>query len=219
LTVQPKRFLQTARTQEYKTVLQEKRKEITRTKILNAAKKVFAQKGFSNTSIADIVKKSRLARGTFYLHFQSVEQVLNALLQEVFMEIQRNLTELQVESLDQKHFKIGLSALAKSLLNVFQERKEIVGILLTTMNSDTKIRMQTIWFQEFLQASIRVMFDRGIASGRLRKFDSELMSYLVSGGLREVLGQWILYGRYKDSIEQKVDEVIGIYMNGVELNA
>ena len=43
------------------------------------------------------------------------------------------------------------------------------------------------------------------------------MSFLVSGGLREVLSQWLLYGRYNKDIESKVDEMIAIYMNGVEL--
>ncbi len=196
---------------------QEKRKELTREKILEAAKSVFAQKGYAGTSIADVVKKSKLARGTFYLHFQSVEQVLNALLQEIFIDIQRYLTDLQVEALDHKNFKRALSDLAKSLLSVFQNHRETVILLLTTMNSEPKIRAQTIWFQELLQATIRVMLDRGITSGRLKKHDSELMSFLVSGGLREVLSQWLLYGRYNKDIETKVDEMIAIYMNGVEL--
>lgn len=197
---------------------QEKRKELTREKILNAARAVFAQKGYGGTSIADIVKKSKLARGTFYLHFQSVEQVLNALLQEIFIDIQRYLTDMQVEALDQKNFKIALSDLAKSLLSVFQGHRETVILLLTTMNAEPKIRAQTIWFQELMQASIRVMLDRGITSGRLKKHDSELMSFLVSGGLREVLSQWRLFGRYEKQIESKVDEMIAIYMNGVELS-
>lgn len=197
---------------------QEKRKELTREKILQAARAVFAQKGYGGTSIADIVKKSKLARGTFYLHFQSVEQVLNALLQEIFIDIQRYLTDMQVEALDQKNFKIALSDLAKSLLSVFQGHRETVILLLTTMNAEPKIRAQTIWFQELMQASIRVMLDRGITSGRLKKHDSELMSFLVSGGLREVLSQWLLFGRYEKQIESKVDEMIAIYMNGVELS-
>ncbi len=196
---------------------QEKRKELTREKILQAAKQVFAQKGYAGTSIAEVVKKSKLARGTFYLHFQSVEQVLNALLQEIFIDIQRYLTDMQVEALDHKNFKLQLGNLAKSLLSVFQNHKETVILLLTTMNSEPKIRTQTVWFQELMQASIRVMLDRGVSSGRLKKFDTELMSFLVSGGLREVLSQWLLYGRYSKDIESKVDEMIGIYMNGVEL--
>lgn len=196
---------------------QEKRKELTREKILQAAKQVFAQKGYAGTSIAEVVKKSKLARGTFYLHFQSVEQVLNALLQEIFIDIQRYLTDMQVEALDHKNFKLQLGTLAKSLLSVFQNHKDTVILLLTTMNSEPKIRTQTVWFQELMQASIRVMLDRGVASGRLKKFDTELMSFLVSGGLREVLSQWLLYGRYSKDIESKVDEMIGIYMNGVEL--
>jgi AcrR family transcriptional regulator len=197
---------------------QEKRKELTREKILNAARAVFAQKGYGGTSIADIVKKSKLARGTFYLHFQSVEQVLNALLQEIFIDIQRYLTDMQVETLDQKNFKIALSDLAKSLLSVFQKNRETVLLLITTMNAEPKIRAQTIWFQELMQASIKVMLDRGITSGKLKKHDSELMSFLVLGGLREVLSQWLLFGRYEDHLENKVDEMIAIYMNGVEIN-
>jgi AcrR family transcriptional regulator len=45
---------------------QEKRKELTREKILEAAKAVFAQKGYAGTSIADVVKKanSRAALST-----------------------------------------------------------------------------------------------------------------------------------------------------------
>lgn len=196
---------------------QEKRKELTREKILQSARQVFAQQGYAGTSIADIVKKSKLARGTFYLHFQNCEQVLNALLQEIFIDIQRYLTDLQVETLDHKNFKRQLVELAKSLLSVFQTHKETVALLLTTMNSEPKVRAQTIWFQELLQATIRVMLDRGITSGRLKKHDSELMSFLVSGGLREVLSQWLLYGRYNKDIETKVEEMITIYMNGVEL--
>lgn len=196
---------------------QEKRKEITREKILNAARAVFAQKGYAATSIADIVKKSKHARGTFYLHFQSVEQVLNALLQEIFIDVQRYLTDMQIETLDHENFKRELSRLAKSLLSLFRERREIVVLLLTTMNSDPKIRTQTIWFQELIQASIKVMLDRGIAMGRLRKHDSEFMSFLVSGGLREVLTQWLLHGRYEKDLDSKVDEIVSIYMNGVEL--
>lgn len=196
---------------------QEKRKEITREKILNAARAVFAQKGYASTSIADIVKKSKLARGTFYLHFQSVEQVLNALLQEIFIDVQRYLTEMQIEILEHENFKLELSRLAKSLLSIFKERREVVLLLLTTMNSDPKIRTQTIWFQELIQASIKVMLDRGITSGRLKKHDSELMSFLVSGGLREVLSQWLLHGRYERELDDKVDEIVAIYMNGVEL--
>ncbi len=195
---------------------QEKRKELTRKKILEAAKQVFLQKGYATTRIADLVKKSRLARGTFYLYFQDVEQVLNALLQEVFIDIQRSVTELQVEALDHENFKIGLSELAKSLLAVFQKHSAVVGLLLTTMNSEPSIRVQTAWFQELTQATIRVMLERGIQSGRLKNHDPELMAFLVMGGLREVVTHWLIDGRYSKDIAVKVDEMIAIYMNGVE---
>ncbi|MCX7633041.1 MAG: TetR/AcrR family transcriptional regulator [Turneriella sp.] len=196
---------------------QERRKQLTRERILNAARAVFAEKGYAATSIADIVKKSRIARGTFYLHFQTVEQVFQELLREVFLEIQRELTALPVETLDQVHFRQALKDLAHSLLAVFQKNRPTVSLLLVTLSGDPAIRVQTIWFQELLVASIRAMLERGISSRRLRQHDAELMSYLIAGGLREVLTQWLIYGRYEKNLEAKVDEMVNIYMNGVEL--
>jgi AcrR family transcriptional regulator len=46
-----------------------------RSKILDAAYKVFADKGFEHATVADIVAEAGVARGTFYNYFQSVEDV------------------------------------------------------------------------------------------------------------------------------------------------
>ncbi|MCS6971776.1 MAG: hypothetical protein NZL89_02030, partial [Leptospiraceae bacterium] len=100
--------------------------------------------------------------------------------------------------------------------SVFQKNRETVSLLLVTLGGDPKIRLETIWFQELLVASIRAMLERGISSRRLRQHDAELMSYLIAGGLREVLTQWLIYGRYEKNLEAKVDEMVNIYMNGVE---
>lgn len=40
-------------------------------KIVNTGKKLFAKNGFQATSINDIISKSKIASGTFYIHFDS----------------------------------------------------------------------------------------------------------------------------------------------------
>src|SRR5271155_3453779 len=47
------------------------RKHRTRQKILEAAAKLFCEKGFEATTIEDVMRACRLTRGGFYSHFRS----------------------------------------------------------------------------------------------------------------------------------------------------
>jgi AcrR family transcriptional regulator len=54
-------------------------KEGRRQEILVAALRRFARGGFHNTTITDIVKESGVSQGTFYLYFQTKDDVIAAL--------------------------------------------------------------------------------------------------------------------------------------------
>ena len=60
----------------------EERKAQNRAKLLAAARKVFAEKGFGEATARDIVRETDLATGTFYNYFRDKEEVFRALLQE-----------------------------------------------------------------------------------------------------------------------------------------
>lgn len=54
--------------------------EVTERRILAAAKKLFAEKGYDKTSIQDIIDKlGDLSRGAIYHHFKSKEAILERL--------------------------------------------------------------------------------------------------------------------------------------------
>lgn len=60
----------------------EERKAQNRAKLLAAARKVFAEKGFGEATARDIVRETDLATGTFYNYFRDKEEVFQALLKE-----------------------------------------------------------------------------------------------------------------------------------------
>jgi len=60
----------------------EERKAQNREKLLCAAKKVFAEKGFGEATARDIVRETDLATGTFYNYFRDKDEVFRALLEE-----------------------------------------------------------------------------------------------------------------------------------------
>ena len=55
--------------------------EVTRQRILDAAKKLFAQKGYERTTIQDILDELEdLSKGAIYHHFKNKEAMLHALI-------------------------------------------------------------------------------------------------------------------------------------------
>jgi AcrR family transcriptional regulator len=64
----------------------ERRKARTRTKLLAAARRLFAAKGAEATTIAEIAEEADIGVGSFYNHFRTKDEVLAALLQEALSE-------------------------------------------------------------------------------------------------------------------------------------
>jgi AcrR family transcriptional regulator len=61
----------------------EERKAQNRAKLLKAARKVFAEKGYGEATARDIVRETDLATGTFYNYFEDKQDVFMALLDEM----------------------------------------------------------------------------------------------------------------------------------------
>ncbi len=64
-----------------------------RDKIVSAASKLFAKKGYENTTIKDIAKLARIGKSTVFYYFQNKESILESIIEEaigsVFGELQK----------------------------------------------------------------------------------------------------------------------------------
>ncbi|MGE3269762.1 MAG: TetR/AcrR family transcriptional regulator [Chloroflexota bacterium] len=57
-------------------VRQAARREATRDQLISAAAALFAARGYEATTVDDIVREADLAKGTFYYHFKSKEELV-----------------------------------------------------------------------------------------------------------------------------------------------
>jgi AcrR family transcriptional regulator len=64
-----------------------------RAQLLDAAKRVFARRGYAAANIADICKEARVARGTIYQYFRNKRDVLIALFDDVTARVQQVLAD------------------------------------------------------------------------------------------------------------------------------
>lgn len=73
--------------------LRETKKRLARQKILDAAARKFKELGFERTSVLDIMTEANFAVGTFYSYFKSKEEILMELVQNLFEQVEENLSE------------------------------------------------------------------------------------------------------------------------------
>ncbi|MFF2091671.1 TetR family transcriptional regulator [Paenibacillus sp. NPDC058174] len=74
--------------------ISKQQKEQRRQEILQAAKRVFVQKGYEPATLKDIVEETGMSRGWIYLYFQTKEEIFEALLQQSDSDYERYLEEL-----------------------------------------------------------------------------------------------------------------------------
>jgi AcrR family transcriptional regulator len=68
------------------TRTQAERRAATRAQLLSAAEQLTAERGFSEASLAEIADAAGVSKGALYHHFESKDELLQALLDERFQE-------------------------------------------------------------------------------------------------------------------------------------
>ncbi|HBN55148.1 MAG TPA: TetR family transcriptional regulator [Lachnospiraceae bacterium] len=111
----------------------ETKKENKRKDLLNAAFELFTTKGFTDTSIADIVSKAGIAKGTFYLYFKDKTDIRNRLISSKATQILREactrLAQTDITKLDDQFI-----FLTDDILDALQNDKSLLFFLAKHLN-------------------------------------------------------------------------------------
>lgn len=104
------------------------KKEHKRKDLLNAAFELFTSKGFHDTSIADIVTKAGIAKGTFYLYFKDKTDIRNRLISskatQLFRDACLKLNETRITGLQEQFI-----FLTDEILRSLKEDKSLLFFL------------------------------------------------------------------------------------------
>ncbi|WP_434778711.1 TetR/AcrR family transcriptional regulator [Neisseria sp. Ec49-e6-T10] len=61
--------------------------DVRRAEIMAVANKLFQMKGYTKTSVDEIVREAQIAKGTFYYYFKSKEEILDALTEQLVIDM------------------------------------------------------------------------------------------------------------------------------------
>jgi AcrR family transcriptional regulator len=142
-----------------------------RRQILEAAKLVFADAGYHGASIGAIIDKAAIARGTFYLYFESKEAVFAALLDEAMAELRKRIVRIEVGPGAAPPETQLVDSLGRILELVVADRPLAVVLLSSSWTPDAEAAARLKAFYDEIRSVIAFSLQAGMALGIVRPCD------------------------------------------------
>jgi AcrR family transcriptional regulator len=158
-----------------------------KSRLLEAAQRVFSEKGLDRAKVEDITSQAGLSKGAFYLHFDSKGDAFKQLLSGVLAHLQSRLGEAA---------GCGLPALEQGLeqalelwlerdLEMFEFIWQNRALMRITLEGGRSADYQHLieHFASYAQSETEALLRQGVASGLYRKdLDIEVAAAFIAGG-------------------------------------
>ena len=184
-----------------------------RSKILDAATRVFAERGFFNAQVADIARRAGIASGTVYLYFRSKDDVLRSLFDRTMQDAIREGRAALDGVTDPAD---RLRRIARLHLDRLGRDRDLAVVFQVELRQSTKFmaRLSTTQLRDYL-GLIRDTIADGQAQGTFRvRVPATLGAKIFFGALDEMATNWILSDR-RYALVDDADAVVDVFLHGV----
>lgn len=166
-------------------------REERRGQILRAARSVFAEKGYHGGSIADIIDAAGIARGTFYLHFESKRAVFGEVLETLIEDLNAVITRVEVGTDASPYDQLVDNV--ERVLGVLIENADVTRILLRSGGgNDEEFDLKVSEFYDHALEMITDSLETGREMGMVRDIDLAISASCVLGSIKEAVDHLVL---------------------------
>ena len=182
-------------------------------RIINAATKIFAKKGFFQAKVSEIAKEAKVADGTIYLYFENKDSILISLFEEQMKRVLDNMREEISKETDPVK-KIEKFALTH--LKLIEQNKDVAEIIQVELRQSSKFMKEykNEKFAEYLNL-IGDIIQEGQREGL---FKNDIIPGIAKraffGALDEMSRFWVLSSRRKYDIETAAEQVSNYFLKG-----
>lgn len=161
----------------------------TRNQIIEASEQLFKEKSVSKVTINDIVQRAGIAKGTFYLYFDSKETLVWNFIDTKLSGLNKYLAKLEVEGYEKEDIEKIISYVAsfskkhKTLIKLMHHVRFFSFIGFHNMESKSVNK----WIEW-----LYIWLEKGRLKGELDIDNSRFMAYFLVVTLHEVLERAII---------------------------
>ena len=158
-----------------------------REQIVEAATRVFAEKGFRRATTREVAREAGVSEGTIYNYFEDKDDLLMAILHRL------NETERRAEDFEEgatSDFRGFLEEYLRRRMSLVWENREVFRVVLSEMLVNAELR--ELYLQRVIEPTMRIAeenFRSRMDQGEVRRTDASLAMRSVAGA---VLGLLVL---------------------------
>ena len=193
----------------------EREYQARRNYILQSAEKLFAQRGFYGTTMADLAVTSEFSVGTLYNFFKSKEEVYYSLIMDkldsMLEQLSREINKLP-EGLPQ------IKGLIEGIFKFFQENKEFFQIFfaerfhLVTSVGPKAMRELRRKYLAYIQFVTKIMAG-AIKQKEVQAVDPQKLTFFLVGIMNAFIFHWTVYAQ-KSELISEVPFIYRLFLEG-----
>jgi AcrR family transcriptional regulator len=156
------------------TKVPEERKQ----ELIDTAERLFLEKGYEQTTVADIVREIEVAQGTFYYYFSSKEEILEAIIEKDITALEEDVR--QIMSREDANAAIKLNAVVNSIIGISTSRREIMDYLHEEGNAVMHEKMERHTIERLVPLMTRVVAEGTHAGIFDVQYPTESVEFLLA---------------------------------------
>jgi AcrR family transcriptional regulator len=187
----------------------------TRSRILQAAQRLFARRGFDGTTTHDLAEAAGVAEGTLFRHFENKKAILVEVVTQGWVEI---LTDLLTELSEMASYKAIAQVMKKRMLNLHQNADMLrVCFMEAQFHPDLRDRIQAeviVKMTDVAEAFFQTAMERGIYRPMNPRIVAQVFlgMFTVAGFSQDTL---MPEQSSPDAMKEMAEGIADIFLNGV----
>lgn len=187
----------------------------TRTRILKAAQRLFARRGYDGTTTRDLAQAADVAEGTLFRHFENKKAILVEVTTQGWIEI---LTDLLTELSEMGSYKAIAQVMRRRMLSLHDNADMLrVCFMEAQFHPDLQERIQSeviAKMTDVAEAFFQTAMDRGI----YRRVNPRIVAqvflgmFTVAGFSRDTV---MKEGSSPQAMKEMAEGIADIFLNGV----
>lgn len=185
-----------------------------RLSILDAAKVVFAKRGYARATVDDIVAEAGVARGTFYLYFDDKRGAFAELVDRFAAQVTGVIVRIVTDD-PARPVADQVLENTRAILRLCLQERSMTKILFTdAVGVDPEFQHQLATFYDAVVQLLTESLRDGQALGIVADGEPRVLAYLTLGALKELLYQAVTLGLAEESAEALSQQIYAFLSQG-----
>lgn len=163
--------------------LRDAQKRLTRQRLIDAARQTFADKGFADTTVDDIVDRAGASRGTYYLYYKGKSDILADLFESDYLQAVFELfSDFPAAPVTERSLRDWFS----TFIGLYRDRRWTMRLWMLADSLQPELRNETTrMLDEILERLGRAIAERRGTKGAAALRDAKVAAFLMFSQLEQ----------------------------------